>query len=95
LFQVKEKKMKCKKCGSKVFLVDEIDSCDDCKHNGAWDTEEQEYVYDQKQIDELDLTRDHVEEEGECLYGNASGSGCLMITCKTCGHEFNVPTVEY
>ena len=85
---------KCGKCGSKVFLLELINSCDDCEFNGAWNTEKEDYTYDQETIDNLELVRDHVEEEGECLFGSANGGGCYMVTCELCGHEFNIPLSE-
>lgn len=84
----------CKKCGGKVFLLDIANSCDNCEHNGAWDTEGEGYTYDQVIIDSLGLTRDHVDKGGECLFGVASGNGCYMVTCKSCGKKFNIPTFE-
>ncbi len=87
--------MKCKKCGSRIFLIDENNSCDDCKHNPAWNEEENNYTYDQETIDRLGLTRNYVEEERECGFGGASGDGCYMITCKFCEQKFNIPLVDY
>lgn len=87
--------MICEKCGEKVFMIDETYECDDCKYNGAWNTEEEGYTYSQTTIDVLELVRDQVEEEGECLYGRANNGGCYMITCLACKHEFNIPCGEF
>lgn len=87
--------IKCVKCGSNVFFINNIDNCCECKYNPAWNEQDGEYTYDKEKIKSLELTRNSVYEEGECMYGSAGGGGCMMITCTKCKHKFNIPTVDY
>ncbi len=86
--------MKCPKCENNLFLIEIIPCCDDCTENAAWDPDECEYVTDLKIIDEKDLERNHVSEEGECEYGTAYGAGCHMFICNKCHYKTNWPAIE-
>lgn len=86
--------MKCKKCGANLFYIQIIPCCDDCDQNGAWDADTEEYTYDLQTIENKELTRTHVEEEGECLMDSAWGSGCYMFICAKCNHRTNLPVTD-
>ena len=79
--------MKCK-CGGNLFTVQIIPCCSDCDQNPAHDGEN--YIYDQKEIDEKDLERSGVEDDGECKFGTAQGAGCYMFTCPKCHWKTNL-----
>lgn len=57
--------MKCRKCGNNLFFIRDIPCCDDCDQNLAWDDEIGMYVSDLKIIDEKQLSRCQVYDEGE------------------------------
>jgi hypothetical protein len=89
--------MKCR-CGSKLFYINIIPCCDDCSENGAYFYDEEcgndRYVYDEKFIDDNDLVRDQVYQEGECRIDTAFGAGCYMFICKECNHRNNLAVME-
>ena len=74
--------MKCKKCGNDLFLIEERKDCSTCEHNGVWDEDKKDYVYDVPHA-----PRDQVEENGECAMGDAHGAGCHMYTCVLCDEQ--------
>lgn len=86
--------MKCKKCEHLLFKIHVIPCCDNCSENAAWNENQEEYTYDEKIILEKELIRDHVAEEGECAFGSASGSGCYMFICASCGNKTNLAILE-
>ena len=86
--------MKCRKCENELFTIEILPSCDDCSENGAYDEDVEEYTFDEKIIEEKELIRDHVYEEGECNLGTAHDMGCWMAVCSKCGTKTNLPTVE-
>jgi len=86
--------MKCGKCKSNIFTIDIIPCCDDCDQNKAYDHDTEEYTDDIQIIDEKELMRDHVEEEGECEFGSAFGAGCYMFRCVNCGTKTNLSVME-
>jgi len=86
--------MKCSKCKCPHFTIYIIPCCDDCDQNDAYDRDIEEYVNDIKIIDEKELIRDHVEEEGECNFGTAFGAGCYMFRCIRCGARTNLPVMD-
>ena len=85
--------MKCSKCKGVLFTIQVIPCCDDCDQNGAYD-ENGDLVYDEKIIDEKDLTRDEVAEDGECKMDTAYGAGCFMFVCNSCHHKTNLPVMD-
>jgi len=89
-----ENMMKCRKCKNNLFTIEVRTNCYDCPENGAWDAEEEGYIFDEEAIKEKGLIRDHVEEEGECNFDTAHGAGCWMVTCSKCGWKTNMPTIE-
>lgn len=76
--------MECKNCGNDTFKVVKKIMCECCTFNHAWDVETGEYISNEKVIEEKDLCRDHVEQEGECELGNAHGEGCYVLMCSIC-----------
>jgi len=85
---------KCQDCKNDLFKIITIPCCDDCSENAAWDPDEQGYTTDIKLIDEKELSRTQVQDEGECQYGTAYGSGCKMFVCSKCGRKENWPAIE-
>ena len=85
--------MKCK-CGNDLFRIQIIPCCDDCSENGAWDSDEGEYTLDERIIDEKELVRNRVDDEGECSFDTAYGAGCHMYICSKCGCKENVPIMD-
>ena len=85
--------MKCK-CGNFLFTIDIIPCCDDCSENGAWDSDTSEYVYDEGVINNFDLERDEVQNDGECRFDTAFGAGCYMFTCNNCNKKTNLPVMN-
>jgi len=84
--------MKCKcKCGSNLFYIQQMSCCDDCDQNAAWDEETEEYTTDLKTIEDRNLERDYVSEEGECQMGTAYGLGCHIYICSNCGRKTHLP----
>ena len=86
--------MKCSKCKGLLFTIQIIPCCDDCNQNAAYDPETEEYTFDLKTINDKELTRNYVEEEGECRMGSAWGAGCYMFTCQKCNHKMNLPVTD-
>ena len=86
--------IKCVKCNSKEMHIENIKTCNGCKHNGSWD-EPGIFVYDEDDINERKLEREEVEENGCCRYGDAYGNGCWIFTCAKCGaHVQHIPLCE-
>ena len=81
--------MKCKKCKSKLFFIEEIKSCDDCVHNGWHDGDD--FQYDDPPENEY---RDEVEENGECEMGNSFDHGCWIVKCSKCGTTIHCPMIN-
>lgn len=77
--------MKCK-CGNNLFIIQIIPCCDDCDQNPAMD-DDGHYTYDEKIIDEKDLERLGVADNGECKIGTAYGAGCYLFVCKGCNKK--------
>lgn len=88
------KDKKCRKCKNDTFKIKYKDSCHECIENAAYDPEDEEYLYDRKRIEELGLTRNHVENEGECNFDSAWGEGCYMFTCMYCHTRFNLALIR-
>jgi hypothetical protein len=86
--------MECKKCSNSLFVVQIIPCCDDCDQNAAYDYDAEEYTLDMKVIDEKELLRDHVVEEGECKMGSAFGAGCYMFSCSKCNNKTNLSVMD-
>lgn len=84
--------MECKSCGKNKFFVHDIPCCDECNMNGAW--HDSEYTMGEKIIDEKQLVRSQVENEGECYIGTAYGAGCHMYICTYCGSRTHWPAME-
>ena len=88
--------MKCQNCGNNKFLIERIEECDSCEHNGAQLSTDSPYIYDadiiiSEKLKGNDIERDQVEYEGECNMGTAYGDGCYMIKCLKCGHLNHIP----
>lgn len=86
--------MKCSKCKKTHFTIDIISCCDDCDQNSVYDPDIEEYITDMKIIDDKNLIRNSVEENGECNFGTAFGSGYYMFRCVNCGYKTNLPMME-
>jgi hypothetical protein len=82
--------MKCRKCKNILFTIQIIPCCGDCSENSAYDPEKEEYIDNDKIINEFEMIRDHVEHEGECNFGTAFGAGCYMFTCNKCNAKINL-----
>ncbi len=87
--------MKCSNCKTNNWKINIIPCCDDCSENPAYSRNENggsywKSVYDEKIIDELDLTREGVEADGECRMGVAYGAGCYMMICSKCNKKYNL-----
>ncbi len=76
--------MKCKKCGFTAFGITTIPCCSECRENGAWDGESDCWTHDEKVIQEKNLGREQVAEEGQCNMGTAYGAGCHLFRCDNC-----------
>jgi len=89
--------MKKCKCGNDTFKIIESfnDSCNECRHNGAYDKEKYEYIYDLDEIKNKNLIRDQADQEGECNIGNSNGCGCSIYICAKCRDETNLPYIDY
>ena len=83
--------MKCK-CGNNLFIIQVISCCDDCDQNPAYYDEQS--TYDLKLIDEKELDRVGVEDNGECNMGTAYGPGCYMFVCKDCNDKTHLPIID-
>lgn len=59
--------MKCEKCKSILFKIQVIPCCGDCDANDAWDEETEDFISDLKIINEKELERNAVSENGENL----------------------------
>jgi len=81
--------MQCNKCKKDLFLIQEINDCDTCEHNGWYNGETYQHTRMPKTFH-----RSQVEQEGECNLGRAFGSGCWIIICNNCKEMFNMPTME-
>ena len=88
-------KMRCMKCKNELFKIETRSDCNDCAENAAYDKEEGEYVYSSKIIEKKGLIRDHVDNEGECDFGIAHGTGCWIIICTKCGTRDYMPMVDH
>ena len=86
--------MKCEKCQSILFKIQIIPCCGDCSENLAYDYDIEEYISDIKIIEEKELERGHVYEEGECNFGTAFGSGCYMFICHDCNWKTNLAVTD-
>jgi len=86
--------MKCEKCNSELFRVIIKKDCSDCPENGTYDEDEDNYIYSETIIEEKGLIRDQVDNEGECAFGTAHGTGCWIITCDKCGAKDYMPMVS-
>jgi hypothetical protein len=75
-----EKRQKCSFCGNESFLLVDLDSCATCENNGIKD-EEGDWVYRALKEGE---TREEVDDDSECLLGNAYGDGCCIMVCSQC-----------
>ncbi len=82
--------MICQKCKSNLFRIQIIPCCDDCNQNAAHNPDTEEYTYDLKIIEDKELIRDKVEQEGECRMGSAWGAGCYLFICACCNHKTNL-----
>jgi hypothetical protein len=78
---------KCYTCKNELFKIINIPCCDECSENAAWDPEELAYTTDIKLIDEKELDRCQVEDDGECQFSHAYGAGCKMFICSECGRK--------
>ena len=85
--------MKCSKCKNKLFKIKFKDNCEDCHENGAFDSDIDKYIFDEKIINKKGLIRNHVKHEGECNFSTAFEFGCWMIFCSKCGHRTNIPKI--
>ena len=74
-----EEKKHCVHCGNESFFYVRKDDCKTCVNNGIRDDEG--YAYRDLKEDE---ERTEVEENGECLLGNAHGEGCSILVCSRC-----------
>ena len=86
--------MECKKCGGKIFWIEKKECCDECEYNAAYDDDDDEYIWDAKEINRKELIRNYVMEEGECWFDEAWGIGCYMMTCPSCGRKWNIPLTD-
>jgi len=86
--------MNCSKCKGPLFRINHIPCCDDCDQNAAYNPDTEEYTYDLKTIEDKELTRCQVEEEGECRMDSAWGNGCYMFICDRCNHRRNLPLIK-
>lgn len=71
-------------CGNKTFEIKSKVSCDDCIYNAAFNEKTGLYETEDHVINELELERDQVEEEGLCDLGDAHGTGCDLYICTSC-----------
>jgi DNA-directed RNA polymerase subunit M/transcription elongation factor TFIIS len=85
--------MICEKCKHKLFTIEVNNTCENCVHNGAYD-EDNNLIYDDKEIEKLELKRFEVEENGTCSFGTAYGPGCWIFTCGKCGQQKYMPLTE-
>ena len=87
--------MKCKNCKNDLFKIEYINTCEDCKNNGAYNEyENHDLEYDEEIILKLGLLREEVENDGQCKIGDAFGGGCYLIACTKCGYIINIPCYE-
>ncbi len=83
--------LKCK-CGATIFNIFTKSECGNCKHNGAFNDDVDQYVYGED-ADKLDRTS--VEDEGECQLGYSHGKGCHRYLCASCGKiKSHLPLME-
>ena len=92
---VKHMKKKCRKCNSILFFIYEKNNCFECKYNGVWVTDGSVdglglYTYDTKVIEDNNMIRSEVENDGCCQCGEAFGQGCIMFVCQICGAIDNI-----
>jgi len=83
--------MECSKCQTKLFKIQVIPCCGDCDQNPAWDEDTGHYTTDLKIIDEKELLRSGVENDGECEMGTAHGAGCYLFICSKCNDQTHLP----
>jgi len=75
-----EEKKHCLSCRNESFFFVRKESCETCENNGISVAEG--YAYKKQKEDEK---RTEVEDEGECLLGEAHGEGCTILVCSKCG----------
>lgn len=85
--------MKCTKCSNNLYVIENLD-CEDCIYNGAYDSELKDYTTDSKIIEDNEMMRNQVEDEGECYLGDSYGHGCYLFTCSICNQITNIALVE-
>ena len=86
--------MKKCECGNDLFKIEIRSECHTCEDCGAYDEDAEEYIYDEEIINNKGLDRTEVEEDGQCKFDTAFGSGCHMYTCSKCGNKSNIPFLE-
>jgi len=77
--------MKCPKCGTEHLIIKTCYNCGDCKHNGIWNEESQEYIYKEELENGEERTQVYDNfscELEDCLFG---GEGCTIVECPNCG----------
>lgn len=82
-------KYKCENCDHDLFIIEKIDSCLECRHNGIWDDKNCKYIY----TGYGERTQAH--DEGECELGHCFANGCHLYVCSKCGVETNLPITGY
>jgi hypothetical protein len=85
--------LKCE-CGATIFNIFKNASCDNCKHNGYIDLDdESRYSYG---TSNKGIPRTEVSDEGECELGQAFGEGCYRHLCAVCGKtRDHLPLIDY
>lgn len=81
-------------CGNDKFYIEIKRDCYECDHNGAWNSNWCYYTLDLDIINDLGLTRNQAENEGECELGHSYNNGCHMYKCTECGRLTNLPLIE-
>lgn len=85
---------KCDKCGNVFFKIEERNECGDCPENGAYIEETEGYIYDQDEIEKLNLERDEAQENCNCEMGYTEGGGCFLFICSKCEGKSNLYLVN-
>lgn len=86
----------CAFCHTKSFQIEHRSTCVDCESNGAYDSDDDEYIYNEYCINQLELDRDEVQNSSECEIGSAWGHGCEYITCVNCSrYNYNIAWTDW
>lgn len=81
-------------CDNSSFTIELYTECSDCPNNGAYDRDEDDYIYDEEIIKNKVLLRDQAANDGQCSFDICFDNGCYMFTCTECGQKFMLPLME-